>query len=148
MSEVIQMTPSIDSDGSEVLYVRISNITENATLSWEGPAPSQITTVTVGGVTYQEVPYDQLIHVEVNPELHSNADFKFDVTGVVKDSADLSTSPTATVDETVLGTKTVNVSVTGVADIPQGAALGNHWTEFTDGAVSGLETTINESQKW
>ncbi len=143
LDEVIHMNPSVDTDGSEVLYVRISNITEGATLSWEGSAPSQITTVTVNGVTYQEVPYDQLHNVEVIPELHSNADFKFDVTGVVKDSATLST--TTQVDEAILGTKTVNVSVKGVADTPEGVALGSHWKEFTDGAVSGLETTITES---
>ncbi len=144
LDEVIHMNPSVDTDGSEVLYVRISNITEGATLSWEGAVPSQITTVTVNGVTYQEVPYDQLHNVEVNPELHSNADFKFDVTGVVKDSATLST--TTQIDEAILGTKTVNVSVKGVADTPEGVALGSHWKKFTDGAVSGLETTITESQ--
>ncbi|KIE21737.1 type I secretion protein [Vibrio sinaloensis] len=144
LDEVIQMSPSGDTDGSEVLFVRISNITEGATLSWQGAAPSQLTTVTINGVVYQEVPYDQIHNVEVIPELHSNADFKFDVTGVVKDSASLST--TTLVDEAIMGTKTVNVSVKGVADVPQGVVAGSQWSEFTDGAVSGVETTINESQ--
>ncbi|MEF1183499.1 cadherin-like domain-containing protein [Vibrio sinaloensis] len=144
LDEVIQMSPSVDTDGSEVLFVRISNITEGATLSWQGAAPSQLTTVTINGVVYQEVPYDQIHNVEVIPELHSNADFKFDVTGVVKDSASLST--TTLVDEAIIGTKTVNVSVKGVADVPQGVVAGSQWSEFTDGAVSGVETTINESQ--
>ncbi|KHA59502.1 type I secretion protein [Vibrio variabilis] len=144
LDEVIQMSPSVDTDGSEVLFVRISNITEGATLSWQGAAPSQLTTVTINGVVYQEVPYDQIHNVEVIPELHSNADFKFDVTGVVKDSASLST--TTLVDEAIIGTKTVNVSVKGVADVPKGVVAGSQWSEFTDGAVSGVETTINESQ--
>ncbi|MEZ8100379.1 cadherin-like domain-containing protein, partial [Vibrio bivalvicida] len=145
LNEVITMNPSVDTDGSETLHVRISDITEGASLVWVGPGASQITTVTVNGVTYQEIPYDQLGNVEVVPDLHSNQDFTFNVTGVVKDSA-LMSDGTVHVDEAIMGTKTVNVAVKGVADVPENNT-GNSadWKEFTDGNVSGVETTIDEN---
>ena len=144
LSEVIGMKPSLDSDGSETLYVRISDITEAATLVWTGSGVSQITSVTVNGVTYQEIPYDQLANVEVVPDLHSNKDFTFAVTGVIKDSATLSDN-SIHVDENVLGTKTVNVEVIGVADIPEHHIGGSNWSDFVDGNISGVETTIDEN---
>lgn len=144
LNEVIAMNPSVDVDGSETLYVRISNITENAELNWVGAGADQITAITVDGVEYFEIRYDQLSNVEVNPELHSNKDFSFKVTGVVKDSATLSDG-TLDVDVKVLGTKTVNVEVKGVADIPQGHVTGSQWTKFSEGDVSGIETTIQEN---
>ncbi|WP_100751619.1 retention module-containing protein [Vibrio salilacus] len=144
LSEVIGMKPSSDSDGSETLYVRISDITEAATLVWTGSGVSQITSVTVNGVTYQEIPYDQLANVEVVPDLHSNKDFTFAVTGVIKDSATLSDN-SIHVDENVLGTKTVNVEVIGVADIPEHHIGGSNWSDFVDDNISGVETTIDEN---
>lgn len=145
LNEVITMNPSVDTDGSETLHVRISGITEGASLVWVGSGTSQITTVTVNGVTYQEIPYDQLGNVEVVPDLHSNVDFKFDVTGVVKDTANLSGN-VVHVDEAIMGTKTVNVAVKGVADTPENNT-GNSadWKAFTDGSTSGVETTIDEN---
>ena len=145
LNEVITMNPSVDTDGSETLHVRISDITEGASLVWVGSGASQITTVTVNGVTYQEIPYDQLNNVEVVPDLHSNEDFKFDVTGVVKDTANLS-GGVVHVDEAIMGTKTVNVAVKGVADIPENNTSSSaDWKAFTDGNVSGVETTIDEN---
>ncbi|MEF1283815.1 retention module-containing protein [Vibrio sp. M250220] len=144
LNEVITMSPSQDSDGSETLYVRISGITEGAELVWAGSGASQITEVTVNGITYKEIPYDQLNNVEVVPKLHSNNDFKFDVTGVVKDSASLSTG--TQVSEQVLGTKTVNVEVKGVVDIPKGDTIGSGWTNFSENGVDGVEITIKEDK--
>ncbi|WP_373947879.1 retention module-containing protein [Vibrio pomeroyi] len=141
LDEVITMTGSVDTDGSEELFVRISNITEGAVLYFLGT-----TTVvpTVSGTNYQEIAYADLANVEVVPTKHSNVDFTFDVTGVVKDTANLSTG--AQVDEEILGTKTVNVEVKGVADIPYGGTNGTDWTTFDDGTTSGVQTTIEESQ--
>ncbi|MFA0350669.1 hypothetical protein AB4486_27590, partial [Vibrio sp. 10N.222.55.C6] len=34
----------------------------------------------------------------------------------------------------------------GVADVPFGGTNGTDWEEFTDGGVSGVQTTIQESQ--
>ncbi|MFA0525109.1 cadherin-like domain-containing protein, partial [Vibrio sp. 10N.222.52.C3] len=142
LDEVITITGSVDTDGSEELFVRISNITEGAVLYFVGT-----TTVvpTVNGTNYQEIAYSDLANVEVVPTKHSNVDFTFDVTGVVKDTANLSTNPQQ-VDEEILGTKTVNVEVKGVADIPYGGTNGTAWTAITDGTTPGVQTTIQESQ--
>ncbi|WP_017088161.1 hypothetical protein [Vibrio splendidus] len=142
LDEVITMTGSVDTDGSEELFVRISNITEGAVLYFLGTTD---VVPTVSGTNYQEIAYSDLANVEVVPTKHSNENFTFDVTGVVKDTADLSINPQQ-VDEEILGTKTVNVEVKGVADTPYGGTNGTDWTTFTDGATNGVQTTIEESQ--
>ncbi|MFS1883544.1 retention module-containing protein [Vibrio sp. 10N.261.54.E10] len=143
LDEVITMTGSVDTDGSEELFVRISNITEGAVLYFLGTT-TPVPTITINGIDYQEVAYSDLANVEIVPTKHSNVDFTFDVTGVVKDTANLSTG--AQVDEEILGTKTVNVEVKGVADIPYGGTNGSAWTAITDGTIPGVQTTIQESQ--
>ncbi|MEZ8114457.1 retention module-containing protein [Vibrio splendidus] len=143
LDEVITMTGSVDSDSSEELFVRISNVTEGAVLYFLGTT-TVVPTITINGVDYQEIAYSDLANVEVVPTKHSNVDFTFNVTGVVKDTANLSTG--AQIDEEILGTKTVNVEVKGVADTPYGGTNGTDWTTFTDGATNGVQTTIEESQ--
>ncbi|MCC4860644.1 retention module-containing protein [Vibrio splendidus] len=143
LDEVITMTGSVDSDSSEELFVRISNVTEGAVLYFLGTT-TVVPTITINGVDYQEIAYSDLANVEVVPTKHSNVDFTFDVTGVVKDTANLSTG--VQIDEEILGTKTVNVEVKGVADTPYGGTNGTDWTTFTDGATNGVQTTIEESQ--
>ncbi|CAK2754131.1 Cadherin-like domain-containing protein [Vibrio crassostreae] len=142
LDEVITMTRSVDTDGSEELFVRISNITEGAVLYFVG---TTMLVPIVNGTNYHEIAYSDLANVEVVPTKHSNVDFTFDVTGVVKDTANLSTNPQQ-VDVEILGTKTVNVEVKGVADIPYGGTNGTDWTAITDGTASGVQTTIQESQ--
>ncbi|CAK1928202.1 T1SS-143 domain-containing protein [Vibrio crassostreae] len=147
LDEVITMTGSVDTDGSEELFVRISNITEGAVLS-STDSNVTIDTVTINGVVYQEIAYADLAKIEVTPTKHSNVDFTFEVTGVVKDTADLSTNPQQ-VDVEILGTKTVNVEVKGVADIPYGGTNGTAWTAIPENdpnPASGVQTTIQESQ--
>ncbi|MEZ8732123.1 cadherin-like domain-containing protein, partial [Vibrio splendidus] len=143
LDEVITMTGSVDSDSSEELFVRISNVTAGAVLYFLGTT-TVVPTITINGVDYQEIAYSDLANVEVVPTKHSNVDFTFNVTGVVKDTANLSTG--AQIDEEILGTKTVNVEVKGVADTPYGGTNGTDWTTFTDGATNGVQTTIEESQ--
>ncbi|MEZ8061768.1 MULTISPECIES: retention module-containing protein [Vibrio] len=146
LDEVITMNGSVDTDGSEELFVRISNITEGAVLYFLGTT-TPVPTITINGIDYQEVAYSDLANVEIVPTKHSNVDFTFDVTGVVKDTANLSTG--AQVDEEILGTKTVNVEVKGVADIPYGGTSGTAWTAIPDtdpDPASGVQTTIQESQ--
>ncbi|PTO87139.1 hypothetical protein CWN98_11435 [Vibrio splendidus] len=143
LDEVITMTGSVDSDSSEELFVRISNVTEGAVLYFLGTT-TVVPTITINGVDYQEIAYSDLANVEVVPTKHSNVDFTFDVTGVVKDTANLSTS--AQIDEEILGTKTVNVEVKGVADTPYGGTNGTDWTTFNEGGITGVQTTIQESQ--
>ncbi|PML53611.1 retention module-containing protein [Vibrio lentus] len=143
LDEVITMTGSVDSDSSEDLFVRISNVTEGAVLYFLGTT-TVVPTITINGVDYQEIAYSDLANVEVVPTKHSNVDFTFDVTGVVKDTANLSSG--AQVDEEILGTKTVNVEVKGVADTPYGGTNGTDWTTFNEGGITGVQTTIQESQ--
>ncbi|AXB33018.1 type I secretion C-terminal target domain-containing protein [Vibrio campbellii] len=148
LSEVITMTPSVDIDGSEELFVRISNFSENGvTLVWlDNASPSQINTVTDGGgnVLYYEIPEANLADVEVLPPLHSNNDFTFDAEGIVKDNASLSSGSAQNILS--LGTQTVNVAVKGVADIPdiQLNDVAGEWSVFDDGNIRGIEATLDE----
>ncbi|MFH4364689.1 retention module-containing protein [Vibrio diabolicus] len=149
LSEVITMKPSADLDGSEALFVRVSDFSiDGVTLVWLDSAnPSQIVEVTdsSGNVLYYEVPESELANVEVLPPLHSNDDFTFNVEGIVKDTASLSNGVAE--DILSLGSKTVIVGVKGVADIPS-IELNDKsgiWHEFNDGNVRGIETNIDEN---
>ncbi|NGZ63460.1 cadherin-like domain-containing protein [Vibrio aestuarianus subsp. cardii] len=149
LSEVITMTGSADTDSSESLHVRISDFSEaGVTLVWLGIGASQITTVNDGnGHTYFEVPEQYLNQVEVLPPKHSNADFTFSVEGIVKDRVIISSGEI--VDEQSLGSKTVNVAVKGVADLPIidfNAGSSNTWTEFEENGIQVVETTVDENQ--
>ncbi|WP_282156605.1 retention module-containing protein [Vibrio diabolicus] len=149
LSEVITMKPSADLDGSEALFVRISDFSiDGVTLVWLDSAnPSQIVEVTdsSGNVLYYEVPESELANVEVLPPLHSNDDFTFNVEGIVKDTASLSSGVAE--DMLSLGSKTVIVGVKGVADIPfiELNDKSGIWHEFNDGNVRGIETNIDEN---
>ncbi|HHX8331734.1 TPA: retention module-containing protein [Vibrio diabolicus] len=149
LSEVITMKPSADLDGSEALFVRISDFSiDGVTLVWLDSAnPSQIVEVTdsSGNVLYYEVPESELAKVEVLPPLHSNDDFTFNVEGIVKDTASLSNGVAE--DMLSLGSKTVIVGVKGVADIPfiELNDKSGIWHEFNDGNVRGIETNIDEN---
>ncbi|ELV8771524.1 retention module-containing protein [Vibrio harveyi] len=149
LSEVIKMTPSADIDGSEELFVRIDNFSiDGVTLVWlDSGNPSQINVVTDSGgnVLYYEIPEANLADVEVLPPIHSNEDFTFNVEGIVKDNASLSSG--AAQDIRSLGTQSVIVSVKGVADIPD-IELNDKtgvWNVFDDGNVRGIEATIDEN---
>lgn len=92
LSEVISMTGSSDADGSEALFVRLSDFTDTgATLVWLGSGPSPITVGTYLMETYYEIPQSALSQVEVLPTKHSNENFSFVVEGIVKDTVNLST---------------------------------------------------------
>ncbi|HHF3082263.1 TPA: retention module-containing protein [Vibrio diabolicus] len=149
LSEVITMKPSADLDGSEALFVRISDFSiDGVTLVWLDSAnPSQIVEVTdsSGNVLYYEVPESELANVEVLPPLHSNDDFTFNVEGIVKDTASLSNGVAE--DILSLGSKTVIVGVKGVADIPfiELNDKSGIWHEFNDGNIRGIETNIDEN---
>ncbi|MFB1084568.1 retention module-containing protein [Vibrio diabolicus] len=151
LSEVITMKPSADLDGSEALFVRISDFSiDGVTLVWLDSAnPSQIVEVTdsSGNVLYYEVPESELANVEVLPPLHSNDDFTFNVEGIVKDTASLSSGGAE--DMLSLGSKTVIVGVKGVADIPfiELNDKSGIWHEFNDGNVRGIETNIDENSQ-
>ncbi|WP_443098468.1 T1SS-143 repeat domain-containing protein [Vibrio cholerae] len=149
LSEVISMTGSNDADGSEALFVRLSDFTDTgATLVWLGSGPSPITVGTyLNGETYYEIPQSALSQVEVLPTKHSNENFSFVVEGIVKDTANLSTGQVQDIES--LGSKTVNVTVKGVADLPTIEFLNGNtqWQTFNDGVQSGVITTVSEDSR-
>ncbi|HGH8118330.1 TPA: retention module-containing protein [Vibrio cholerae] len=149
LSEVISMTGSSDADGSEELFVRLSDFTDTgATLVWLGSGPSPITVGTYSnGETYYEIPQSALSQVEVLPTKHSNENFSFVVEGIVKDTVNLSTGQVQDIES--LGSKTVNVTVKGVADLPTIEFLNGNtqWQTFNDGVQSGVITTVSEDSR-
>ncbi|EOG7749731.1 retention module-containing protein [Vibrio cholerae] len=146
LSEVISMTGSSDADGSEALFVRLSDFTDTgATLVWLGSGPSPITVGTYpNGETYYEIPQSALSQVEVLPTKHSNENFSFVVEGIVKDTVNLSTGQVQDIES--LGSKTVNVTVKGVADLPNVDFISGNtqWQSFNDGTHQGVMTTVAE----
>ncbi|RJX70965.1 type I secretion C-terminal target domain-containing protein [Vibrio sinensis] len=161
LNEVISMSPSPDLDGSESLYVELSNFTATGVeVRWVGPGDSQIEVITEGGNTIYRVPEEALEFVEIQPPLHSNDNFSFSVEGFVEDKAIVGGETvieggSEISDVVSLGEKTVNVTVKGVADIPYipdvpdvpdtGAALDT-WYQYDDGTGRvGAQITINES---
>ncbi len=146
LSEVISMTGSSDADGSEALFVRLSDFTDTgATLVWLGSGPSPITVGTYpNGETYYEIPQSALSQVEVLPTKHSNENFSFVVEGIVKDTVNLSTYQVQDIES--LGSKTVNVTVKGVADLPNIDFISGNtqWQSFNDGTHQGVITTVAE----
>ncbi len=146
LSEVISMTGSSDADGSEALFVRLSDFTDTgATLVWLGSGPSPITVGTYpNGETYYEIPQSALSQVEVLPTKHSNENFSFVVEGIVKDTVNLSIGQVQDIES--LGSKTVNVTVKGVADLPNIDFISGNtqWQSFNDGTHQGVITTVAE----
>ncbi len=146
LSEVISMTGSSDADGSEALFVRLSDFTDTgATLVWLGSGPSPITVGTYpNGETYYEIPQSALSQVEVLPTKHSNENFSFVVEGIVKDTVNLSTGQAQDIES--LGSKTVNVTVKGVADLPNVDFISGNtqWQSFNDGTHQGVMATVAE----
>ncbi|OEE67526.1 hypothetical protein A1OO_17425 [Enterovibrio norvegicus FF-33] len=143
LSSHISLTDTADLDGSEALFVRISNVPIGAKLlladNSEVPA--------VGGV--YEVAYSDIGGLRLQPPPQSNVDFSLTVTGVVKDSAVVSNaqgvSSTVT-QEFETNPKTLPIALKGVADVPViSADLGGIWQPIIDNGVdTGIETTIDE----
>ncbi len=146
-----------DTDSSEALFVRISDISD-PTVVLVDTDPSSITVVesSPGVIDYYEIPVSALGDIEVKPLLHSNVDFTFNVQGIVKDSATLSDGTVVTdVRELSENGKTVYVDIKGVADEPVFKIKPNPdgddtiWMTFEEGEgenlVKGVETTILEN---
>ncbi|GAK83032.1 RTX toxins and related Ca2+-binding proteins [Vibrio ponticus] len=158
-------TDDIDTvgDNSESQFVELTNfVQENGDplvgyeVRWIGTGDNPIVEVSPG--VYQ-IPQEALPFVEVQPPLHSNENFSFDVQGFVKDTATLidpAGNPYQAVDiKPMADPKTVNVTVKGVADIPYlpdvpeepatGPELGK-WYQYDDGSgIFGAQVTIDES---
>ncbi|WP_261818074.1 retention module-containing protein [Vibrio gallicus] len=161
LDQHIQMASPQDMDGSESLFVEISNLLDSngnpATLNWLGdPADNPIVEVSSGVF---EVAYSQLSQVEFVPFIHSNLDFEFTVTGIIRDQAhvldpanELAGGGTAGVasDDRRLDARQIVVDLKGVADAPivDIDGIGDIWEAITNdqGFTTGIQTTIDENQ--
>ncbi|MEZ9132152.1 retention module-containing protein [Vibrio breoganii] len=158
LDQHISMNPSLDTDGSEELFVQISNLADSngnlATLNWIGIGVSQIVEVADG---VYEIPYDQLEFVEFIPFTQSNVDFELTVTGIIRDytqqleSIDEVTGNGTFVtvtDDRVLDSRQIIVDLKGVADFPfiSVDGLGDTWQPIinSNGQASGVKTLVDE----
>ncbi|SPY30416.1 Poly(beta-D-mannuronate) C5 epimerase 7 [Photobacterium damselae] len=136
----IHLTSNDDFDGSEHLYIRISNLPEGAVLFLDGQP------VALDPNGYYEIDYDKIGSLQLQPPLDSNVDFTFTVEGVVKDTitvTDENGNPKDLEDVKVIGSGNIDVALTGVVDEPE--LIPNNpddWSPLPDNA--GLETTIKE----
>ncbi|WIH24768.1 retention module-containing protein [Photobacterium damselae] len=136
----IHLTSNDDFDGSEHLYIRISNLPEGAVLFLDGQP------VALDPNGYYEIDYDKIGSLQLQPPLDSNVDFTFTVEGVVKDTitvTDENGNPKDLEDVKVIGSGNIDVALTGVVDAPELTPnIPDEWTPLPDNA--GLETTIKE----
>ena len=152
LSEVINLSSLNDTDGSEEWFIRVSGLeASGATLEYIGnpvtiPNPIKQVLDQNGDVEYYEISANALTLVNVIPLKDSHENFTFNVTGVIKDTASLSTGETTA--ERVVGEKVVNVDVKGVADIPQfsiPSSVAAVWSSVENDGVRGVETQIAEN---
>lgn len=163
LNKVISLgtTDDIDTpdDDSEAQFVQLDNFkSEDGSVlvgyevRWIGTGASPIVELSPGVF---EIPEAALPFVEIQPPLHSNKDFSFDVVGIVKDTATLADGSVVTDTKPMGDAKTVNVAVKGVADIPflpdvpeepaTGGVLGTWYEYDPPSGLVGAQVTINES---
>ena len=95
------------SDTSETFNVTISDIPVGATITY-GTGGSALTfTASAGSTSFEITDFSNAVPITVTPPLNSNDDFQLTISAVSVDGTDTS-APTAT--------RTISVSVTGVAD--------------------------------
>ncbi|MFL7011757.1 retention module-containing protein [Enterovibrio norvegicus] len=143
LSPHISLTDSADVDGSEALYVWISDIPEGATLLLADG--SEVTDI--NGV--YEIAYTEVPGLTFLPPPEANGNFSINVRGVVKDTITITNaagvaSSVTSISETA--SKVLNIAVKGVADEPVITAdTGNVWTPIIENGIeTGIETTIKE----
>ncbi|MGF1875210.1 hypothetical protein L4D77_07770 [Photobacterium frigidiphilum] len=142
LKDHIFLTPQDDNaDGSEKLFVRISGLPTGAILFLDGQA------LVPDADGKYEVAYDEIDKLQLQPTPESNVDFTIKVEGVIKDTATVTnpdgTTTTDVVNEFVTGEQTIEVDLTGVADMPDFELGTSTWTPLSGDRI-GLETTILE----
>ncbi|WP_145981760.1 DUF5801 repeats-in-toxin domain-containing protein [Vibrio algivorus] len=136
--------PSDATDGSETLYVRISNLPTGSQLLLNG---EPISLETDGSY---EILYSELAQLEFLPAPESSGDFTLTIEGIVKDNTSFEGTTTATDnDEYITISKDISISVKGVADEPIITINdGSGWTPINlnpdDQTSDGVEITIPE----
>lgn len=145
LSEHISLNhPSDAADGSETLYVRISNLPTGAQLLLNGEP------VSLEADGSYEILYSDLSQLEFLPAPESSGDFTLTVEGIVRDNTTFEGTTTATDnDEYITISKDISISVAGVADEPIISINdGSGWTPINlnpdDQTSDGVEITIQE----
>ncbi|MCF7352693.1 type I secretion C-terminal target domain-containing protein [Vibrio sp. CK2-1] len=136
--------PSDAADGSETLYVRISDLPTGAQLLLNGEA------VSLEADGSYEILYSELAQLEFLPAPESSGDFTLTVEGIVRDTTTFEGTTIATDnDEYITTSKDISISVAGVADEPIISINdGSGWTPINlnpdDQTSDGVEITIPE----
>lgn len=136
--------PSDAADGSETLYVRISNLPDGSQLLLNGEP------VVLNADGSYEILYSDLAQLEFLPAPESSGNFTLTVEGIVRDNTSFEGITTATdSDEYITISKNINISVKGVADEPIiSINEGSGWTPINlnpdDQTSDGVEITIPE----
>ncbi|WP_105901266.1 T1SS-143 repeat domain-containing protein [Vibrio gangliei] len=149
LSSVIELTQNSDKDdGSETLYVRISDLPEGSKLLLNGEEldleNTDLVTWNEEG-DYYEIEYSNLDQLSFMPPPEASGDFTFTVQGVVKDNTSYDSTTSANdSDIYVMPGKVVNVAVKGVADDPIIQINdGSTWKVITDDEGNGTGVEVN-----
>ncbi|MCI2810159.1 beta strand repeat-containing protein [Eoetvoesiella caeni] len=113
------------SDASETFTVTISGIPVGATIIYGTGAGALTFTATAGNTSFEIQNFSNDAPITFTPPLHGSGDFPLTVSAVSVDGADTS-APVS---------RTINVSVTGVADVPEVTVVPDHST--TEAALDG-----------
>ncbi|PSU16843.1 retention module-containing protein [Photobacterium damselae] len=153
LSGHITLANTVDTDGSETLYLRFSDLPIDGELLLNGV---EVTELTPGSGVY-EILYSELGNAFLKPTPESNLDFSFTVQGVVKDDATL-TDPSGLLnpaqDIFITPAKPIEVALKGVSDIPNvvididpngnGVLDIGEWAFIDNTPDKGIETLILE----
>ncbi|TMX46027.1 hypothetical protein DA099_15845 [Photobacterium damselae] len=153
LSGHITLANTVDTDGSETLYLRFSDLPIDGELLLNGV---EVTELTPGSGVY-EILYSELGNAFLKPTPESNLDFSFTVQGVVKDDTTL-TDPSGLLnpaqDIFITPAKPIEVALKGVSDIPSvvididpngnGVLDIGEWAFIDNTPDKGIETLILE----
>ncbi|ODA22827.1 retention module-containing protein [Photobacterium damselae] len=153
LSGHITLANTVDTDGSETLYLRFSDLPIDGELLLNGV---EVAELTPGSGVY-EILYSELGNAFLKPTPESNLDFSFTVQGVVKDDATL-TDPSGLLnpaqDIFITPAKPIEVALKGVSDIPSvvididpngnGVLDIGEWAFIDNTPDKGIETLILE----
>ncbi|MCF7353502.1 hypothetical protein [Vibrio sp. CK2-1] len=142
LSDVITKAhTSVDDDGSESYFVRISGLPEGATV-WGVDDEGNPVELEPNADGFYVISFDDIDDTVIMPPPQSNDDFTFTVDGMSVDNADLSDTDLNDEDTWAGQDSTeINVDMHGVVDDPSIIANGE-WEVSDDGKT--ISTTVNE----
>ncbi|WP_272158856.1 retention module-containing protein [Vibrio algivorus] len=142
LSDVItKVNTSVDDDGSESYFVRISGLPEGATV-WGVDDEGNPVELEPNADGFYVISFDDIDDTVIMPPPQSNEDFTFTVDGMSVDNADL--SDTDLNDEDIWAgqdSSEINVDMHGVVDDPTIVTSGD-WEVSDDGKT--ISTTVDE----